>query len=159
MTFIKNIKQKPFFDLILVILIIVFDQITKYLLMKDVGLNNTKAFLPGIVEFTLVTNTGGAFSLFKEFPWFFKLIGIINILIFSYLTFCPTVKFKNLMKTGFACILGGTMGNLIDRFFRGGVIDFINLQFMNFAIFNVADISIDIGVGLLFIGWFLRDKK
>ena len=127
-------------------------------MLSDIGLNNTKGFIPGVINFNVVQNTGGAFSIFKQYPSCFKIIGVINIFIFSYLAFCPTVAFNTLMKTGCACVLGGSVGNLIDRFLQGGVVDFLDLQLFNFAVFNLADVFIDIGVGLVLIGWYISRK-
>ena len=111
------------------------------------------------MQFTIVQNTGGEFTILRQYPVFFQLLGVVNVLIFSYLTFCPVVTLNGMIKTGCACILGGTLGNLIDRFVHSGVIDFFDLQFFNFAVFNLADVSIDIGVVLILIGWFVSRKR
>ncbi len=145
--------------ILIVCAIILFDQFTKILLVSNIGLNNKINFIPGILQFTVVKNTGGAFSIFKQYPGFFKIVGLTNILIFLYLTFCPTVRVNNIIRSGFACVLGGTAGNLIDRFLKSGVIDFLDLQFINFAVFNMADVFIDIGVALILIGWFMSERK
>lgn len=154
MDFSDNLRKDFIRNLIVLTFIVLVDQLSKRVLFNDIGLNNTKEFLPGLINFTVVLNTGGAFSVFKEYPVYFKAIGIINLLIFSYLAFCPTVYFNKITKTGCLFILGGTIGNLTDRFITGGVIDFLDLQFINFAIFNLADVFIDIGVILILIGWF-----
>ena len=153
-----NCKTKLLILFFLVICLILIDQFTKKFLLFDIGLNNSKPFIPGIVQFTLVQNTGGAFSTLKQYPIVFQIFGIVNALLFSYLTFCPTVQFNNLTKTGCAFVLGGTLGNLIDRLIHGGVIDFFDLQFINFAVFNMADIFIDLGVLLIIVGWLCRKK-
>lgn len=144
-------------------LVVLLDQVTKRFLYADLGIGNSKAFIPGIVQFTIATNTGGAFSLLREYPIFFVAIAIINMFVFSYFAFCPTVKYRNSIKMGCSFVLGGILGNLIDRISFGAVIDFIDLQFINFAIFNIADIAINIGVVLIIVGWFLeeqcKDKK
>ena len=109
-----------------------------------------------MINFTVVQNTGGAFSIFSEYPIYFKIIGTVNVLIFSYLAFCPTVALNILTKLGCVSILGGTVGNLIDRFLAGAVTDFLDLQIISFAIFNLADVFIDIGVVLILIGWLYK---
>ena len=138
--------------------IVIFDQLTKKYLLFDIGLNNSKPFIPGFMQFTVVQNTGGAFSILRQYPIIFQLLGVINVFIFSYLIFCPVVSLSNLVKTGCACILGGTAGNLIDRFIHNGVIDFFDLQLFNFAVFNLADVFIDIGVVLILIDWITSRK-
>lgn len=140
-------------------MVVALDQITKYFVLKEIGLGNAKPFIPGLFYFTVVKNTGGAFSILNEYPICFKIIGLINMFIFSYLAFCPTVSFGNLIRLGSACILGGTLGNLIDRFLRDGVVDFLDLELFKFAIFNLADVFIDIGVILILFGWYLSKKK
>ena len=154
-----DFKKKLLTYFIVFISIFFLDQFTKICMLHNIGLNNSSEFLSKILKLTVVQNTGGAFSIFKQYPIYFKIIGLANILIFSYLTFCPTVSFNNIIKIGCACVLGGTAGNLIDRFFRGGVIDFLDLQFVHFAVFNFADVFINIGVGLILIGWFLTKNK
>lgn len=144
-----------FFILFLVVLI---DQVSKRHLLSSIGLGNNREFLPGIMNFTMAQNTGGAFSILKEYPSFFVVIGVVNILIFSYVSFCPNVKANNIIKTGCAFILSGTVGNLVDRVVNGAVIDFFNLEFIDFAIFNVADVAINIGVIMILLG-LIRDKE
>ncbi len=155
----NNFKKQVVFYLSLIALIVFMDQYTKNLLLSEIGLNNSKEFISDIMKFTVVKNTGGAFSIFKQYPDFFKIIGILNTIIFSYLTFSMKIKFNKLIKSGFACIVGGTIGNLIDRFIKGGVVDFFDLEVINFAIFNLADVFIDIGVGLVIIGWFIISRR
>ena len=155
----NNLKKQLTIYFLIVCVIVLLDQITKIMLLSNVGLNNKINFIPGFLQFSVVKNTGGAFSILKQYPAFFKLVGVVNILIFLYLTFCPTIKVNNIIRSGFACVLGGTIGNLIDRFFKAGVIDFLDLQFINFAVFNIADAFIDIGVVLILIGWFITSKR
>lgn len=138
--------------------LIFLDQLTKRFVIAEIGLNNSKQFLPGILNLTVVQNTGGAFSIFKEYPIFFKAIGIVNVFIFSYLIFCPTIKFNEITRLGCAFVLSGTTGNLIDRFTTTGVIDFLDLDFVDFAVFNLADVFIDTGVVLILLGWLLNKK-
>ena len=152
----EDYKKKLVLNFLIFFSIFIFDQLTKRILLFDIGLNNSKPFIPGLVQFTVVQNTGGAFSILRQYPIFFQLLGVINVLIFSYLAFCPVVALSDLIKTGCACVLGGTVGNLIDRFVHNGVIDFFDLQIFNFAVFNLADVFIDIGVVLIIIGWLFR---
>ena len=152
----KNYRLNVFQNLVIIGLVIFFDQGTKLFVLNHVGLGHSVPFLPGIAKLTVVQNTGGAFSILKNYPIFFKLIGLINLFVFSYILFCPTVKLNDLIKTGGALIFGGTIGNLIDRFFRSGVVDFIDLQLFDFAVFNLADVCVDIGVALILIGVFSK---
>ena len=157
MCFTKGYKTKITYAFILG-LIVFLDQLTKMSLLSKIGLGNTESFLPGIVQFTLVQNTGGAFSVLTEYPIVFKVIGVINIFVFSFFTFYPAKFLNNAIRFGSVFVLGGTIGNLIDRFLHNGVIDFIDLQLFDFAIFNVADIAINIGVAFVLYGFFCKSK-
>lgn len=154
-----NLKKSLLINLFIFFLVVLFDQVTKRLLYTDLSIGHSKDFLPGIVQFTIATNTGGAFSILRDYPIFFIIVAIINLFVFSYFAFCPTVKYGSSIKMGCSFILGGILGNLIDRLSFGAVIDFIDLQFIDFAIFNVADIAINIGVVLISIGWILEEKR
>ena len=158
MSYSENFKKNLLVSFVSFLLIVFFDQLTKRFMLDEIGLNNSKPFIAGIIQFTVVQNTGGAFSIFKQYPIYFQIIGVINALIFSYLAFCPTRVFNYLIKLGCTCILAGTVGNLIDRFLVGGVIDFLDLQIFKFAVFNLADVFIDIGVVLILVGWFIAGK-
>ena len=159
MHYSEDFKKKATIYFIVFMIIVFIDQVSKRIVLNSIGLNNSREFLPGILDLTVVQNTGGAFSILKQYQFIFKIIGVANILLFSYLAFCPTVVLNFSTKLGCACILGGTTGNIIDRFFVGGVIDFLDIQLFNFAVFNIADVFIDIGVVLIIFGWFLSNKK
>lgn len=152
-------KNKYWFYIFLTFIVFALDQISKKYVLSHVGIGNVSSFIPGIVRFTVVENAGGAFSILKNYPIVFKIIGVINVLIFSYLAWCPTVVHNKIMKAGCALVLGGTLGNLTDRFLSGAVVDFFDLEFINFAIFNLSDIFIDIGVIMILVGWYLSSKK
>lgn len=152
-------KNKYWFYVVLTFIVFAFDQISKQYILYKVGIGNVSPFLPGILRFTVIENTGGAFSILKDYPVFFKAIGVINVLVFSYLAWCPVVILNRFMQTGCALILGGTLGNLTDRFLHNAVVDFFDLEFIRFAVFNVADVFIDIGVILILVGWYLSNKK
>lgn len=159
MHYSKNFKRTLIVSILIFLFIFALDQLTKSVVLKEIGLYNVRSFIPGLFHFTVVKNTGGAFSILNEYSICFKIIGLINMFIFSYLAFCPTVALNSLIRIGSACILGGTLGNLIDRFFRNGVVDFIDFEPFKFAVFNLADIFIDIGVILILIGWYCRGKS
>jgi signal peptidase II len=146
-------------NLFIFFFVVLIDQVSKRYLLSSIDLGDSKEFLPGVMSLTMAQNTGGAFSVFKEYPMLFMIIGIVNLLIFSYVCFCPNVKLSNSMKTGCAFILGGTLGNLIDRVTNGAVIDFFNLEFVDFAIFNFADVAINVGVVIILAGLFPVRKK
>ena len=142
---INKINTKLYF-LILSIFIILIDQYTKYLIFYNHKILINKDFLLFRLDF--VKNYGAAFNLFTGNRIFLSIISIIfSILIIYYILRNNNLKSLDLYTYSF--ILGGTIGNGIDRIFKGFVVDFINLNIINFPVFNVADISINIGFILL----------
>ena len=142
---IKNIQTKLYF-FSLSIFIVLIDQFTKYLIFYNHKIFLNKDFLFFKLDF--VKNYGAAFNLFSGSRVFLSLISIFFSILLIYLIFR-----KNTLNTfelySYSFILGGTIGNGIDRIFRGFVVDFINLNFINFPVFNIADISINIGFIIL----------
>ena len=136
-----KIKTKLYF-LSLSIFIILIDQYTKYLMFYNYKTFINKDFLLFRLDF--VKNYGAAFSILSGSRTLLSLISIIFAILIIYLI----VMKKNLKLIdlySYSFILGGTIGNGIDRIFKGFVIDFINLNIINFPVFNIADISINIG--------------
>ena len=138
---INKIQTKLYF-LTLSTFIILIDQFTKYLMSYNNKLFINKDLL--LFKLDFVKNYGAAFSLFSGSRIFLSFISIIFSLLLIYLILRKnTLNLFNLYSYSF--ILGGTFGNGMDRILKGFVIDFINLNFINFPVFNIADISINIG--------------
>ena len=138
---ITKIQIKLYF-LSLSIFIILIDQFTKYLMFYNFKKFINKDYLLFRLDF--VKNYGAAFNLFNGNRIFLSLISIIFSILLIYLILRKnTLNQFDLLAYSF--ILGGTIGNGIDRTLRGFVIDFINLNIINFPVFNIADISINIG--------------
>ena len=142
-----NKIQKKLYFLSLSILIILIDQFTKYFIFSYTKLFINKDFILFRLEF--VKNYGAAFNIFSGNRIFLSFISIIFSIVLIYLIFRKKSSFLTEYYS-YSFILGGTFGNGIDRIFKGYVIDFINLNFINFPVFNIADISINIGFILLF---------
>ena len=139
---ITKIQTKLYF-LSLSIFIIFMDQFTKYLVFYNYNKFLNKDFLLFSLDF--VKNYGAAFNIFSGSRIFLSLISILFSIILIYLIFRKnTLNSFDLYSYSF--ILGGTFGNGIDRIYKGFVVDFINLNIINFPVFNIADISINIGV-------------
>ena len=120
----------------------------------------TVPFLPPILKLTIDTNTGAAFSLGNhQGPMVAGLATVIfiGIAIWFYKRMRSGFE-SNLERFGLATILGGALGNLFDRYSYGKVTDFLDFMFINFPIFNVADVLIDVGVGLIILA-NLRGSK
>ena len=149
-----RIQTKLYF-LSLSIFIVLFDQFTKYLMFfnKELFINND--FL--LFKLDFVKNYGAAFNIFSGSRVFLSLISIIFSILLIYLIFRKnTLNSFDLYSYSF--ILGGTIGNGIDRIYRGFVVDFINLNIINFPVFNIADISINIGFIILLYKIFKNNR-
>ena len=151
---INKIQTKLYF-LSLSIFILVIDQFTKYLIFYNYKIFINKDFLLFRLDF--IKNYGAAFNIFSGNRLFLSLISIIFSLLLIYL-----ILRKNTLNAfdlySYSFILGGTIGNGIDRINKGFVIDFINLNFINFPVFNIADLSINIGFIFLLINIF-KNKR
>ena len=138
---ITRIQSKLYF-LSLSIFIILIDQFTKYLMFYNYKTVINKDFLLFRLDF--VKNYGAAFNIFSGNRIFLSSISIIFSVLLTYLILRKnTLNLFDLISYSF--ILGGTIGNGIDRILKGFVVDFINIKFINFPVFNIADISINIG--------------
>ena len=126
------------------------DQLTKYWVVQTFKLGQTLPLLRGIFHFTYVTNTGAAFSLLSgKVEWLRWLsLGVTLVLIIIALS-GPLLSFWD--QLGYGLILGGAMGNGIDRFALGYVVDFLDFRLINFAVLNLADSFISIGIVCLLI--------
>ena len=151
---INKIKTKLYF-FSLSILIVLIDQFTKYLIFYKNKLFINKDFL--LFKLDFVKNYGAAFNIFSGSRIFLSLISIIFSILLIYLILRKnTLSLIDLYSYSF--ILGGTIGNGIDRILKGYVIDFINLNIINFPVFNIADISINIGFIFLLYSIFKHKR-
>jgi len=144
----------PFF----VVLAVVFlDQLTKYLACERLLLNESLAVVPNFLYLTLVHNQGAAFGILKGKTSLFIFTSAVTI-IFIYFLLTNNQKNHSLgVKMGFALILAGAVGNLIDRISLGYVIDF--LDFRIWPVFNLADTAITCGIILLGWRWLWNDRQ
>jgi signal peptidase II len=134
---------------IIVFIILSLDQLTKFLVSKNLELNNSIPIIKGVFSLTLVHNRGAAFGIFKNQFYLFIFSSIVAvILIYSIL---KKNKRNNFYSFSLSLILGGALGNLIDRAFLGYVVDF--LDFRIWPVFNIADSAITIGA--LSLGWLI----
>ena len=150
------------------VLTVVLDQLTKKIAEAELLLHKPIAILPSF-NFTLMYNKGAAFSFLSEAGgwqriFFVALSTIISIFLFFWLKqICSDEKQKNnqLLQIAIALILGGAIGNLIDRAMTGAVVDFIQLYYSTyyFPAFNIADSAITVGACLLILDMLLESKR
>ncbi|MFS9239133.1 signal peptidase II [Streptococcus australis] len=140
-----------------ILLLIFLDQAVKGYVVKEIPLGGMRRFIPKVVSLTYLKNSGAAFSMLENQQWFFTIITLIAMgAAFVYLY--RHIKGSIWLLLGLTLIISGGIGNFIDRLRQGFVVDMFHLDFMNFAIFNVADIYLTIGVGLLLI-YLLREES
>lgn len=137
-------------------IVVIVDQATKVWALRALD-DGPIVLIDGVLNFRLFFNTGASFSVFARGG---AVIGIVVIGVVVMIFFALREAGHRLDAVALGLVLGGAVGNLLDRLFRGAgfldgaVVDFINVPF--FATFNMADIAINVGVGLLLVGAFLR---
>jgi signal peptidase II len=131
--------------------IVIADQITKLLIRNDLALHESRSIIPGFLDFTHVRNTGAAFGILNSADFTFKPL-LMMLVALGALVAIGTYAVKlgaheRLARTGLALILGGAIGNLLDRIAHGYVLDFVDVYYrdVHFWAFNVADAAITIG--------------
>lgn len=144
--------------IIISIILFIIDQISKILIIKYIDINNSIELIKNFFYLTYTHNEGAAFSILTGQRIFLILIAItILVILFNYIR---KNKIKNKVETlAFSLIIGGSLGNLIDRIVRGFVVDFLDFKILgyNYPIFNLADTFIVVGVFLLFIFVFRKE--
>ena len=136
--------------LVLISFFCILDQISKiYINLNFNRLLNKDIF---ILTIEYVRNYGAAFNLFSGSRLFLSFISVISTFILFYFIFIRENKLIN--KYGLSFILAGTIGNGIDRILNGYVIDFIKIKYIDFPVFNIADIAINIGVLILILNYY-----
>jgi signal peptidase II len=146
---IINIKSYRFYFFLISILIILSDKLTKYI----INLNHTSLINNDLIFFSIdyVKNYGAAFNILSGSRIFLSTVStIITLYLIYFILFKKNISNLNLLS--YSLILAGTVGNGIDRIIKGYVIDFINLNIIDFPVFNIADISINIGLILIIYG-------
>ena len=145
------IKQNRLYFIFLSLLICFLDQFSKYLII----INYNSILKKNLLFFTIdyVKNFGAAFNIFSGSRILLSTISIFISFILIYFILKNNMN-KSIDLFSYSFILGGTLGNGIDRIFKGYVVDFINLNFINFPIFNIADTAINIGFLLILFNIF-----
>ena len=144
--------------LILSILFVIADQVVKMWIVNNFSLHDGMELIKGIVSILYVRNTGAAWGMFEGKMIFFYLITAVAVGTLLYLMFKEKGKSK-LLLTAYALILAGAVGNFIDRIRLGYVVDMFKFEFIDFPIFNVADICLTIGVIFLFYYVIFKEQS
>lgn len=136
--------------LIMIVMIIIFDRVTKYFAVKNLYGGDIVNFIPGVVRFRYAENTGMAFSMLSGARWIFILVTVVVCV--GVLYYMLSNRCKSLwLYWSLGVVVSGGIGNLVDRIMQGYVVDFIEPTFVDFAVFNIADCAVTCGAVSLVI--------
>ena len=144
------------FNLLVVVALVGIDQAIKLWAVNVLQPVGIMPLIPHVVELRFVLNQGMAFSLLSGKQLFLIVATSAALILVAYWLFFRS-RGKYLQQAAMLLVLGGGLGNLIDRVLNGEVVDYINLLFMRFAVFNFADICVCVGVGLWVLDIFLEE--
>jgi signal peptidase II len=138
------------FYYLLAFFVFILDQLTKWLIVKYMTIGQSIPLIEGVFHLTSHRNRGAAFGILQNQRWFFIVITLLIVFgIIYYLRKLGTTK--PIISWALALILGGAVGNFLDRLLNGEVVDFLDFTLINYPIFNVADSAIVIGVCLFIL--------
>ena len=140
---------------LIALLVYVLDQGMKWIVKTHMTLGSEIPIWHNIVVLDYIRNPGAAFSILPNQRWLLVLIAVIVISAVIY--FQRKFRFTGIARVGLGFLLGGALGNLTDRVLTGTVVDYVYIKAINFPVFNLADVSIDVGVALLLLYSFRRD--
>ncbi len=145
-------------------LIVVLDQLMKAWTVRHIPLGGSEPLIPGVIGLTYVQNTGSAFGMFGQLTWLLGLLSGVTVVGIVYILIKRVWITHELGRWALFLLVGGALGNLIDRVIQGYVVDMFSFEFVDFAIFNVADSFVTIGevlliLYLLFFEMGLKKKK
>jgi len=146
----------------LAVFVIILDQWTKWLIVKNMEFGERISVWDPWFGILSHRNRGAAWGMLEGQMWLFSIvtIGVICAILYFY---HKEAKGKPIFQVGLMFLLGGAVGNFIDRIFRGEVVDFVNVLIpvinYDFPIFNIADAALTFAVVILMIGLIVEDKK
>lgn len=151
-----TLKQHKLIAVIIAVLSLIFDQISKVLAYNFVPhAPDSQVIIPYLLDFRYLENKGAAFGMFADNRWVFLIATTVFLAIAIYAFFRLKIN-RPLVNYALMLIISGGIGNMIDRVARGFVIDFINFSFVDFFVFNIADCCVVIGCAL-FVLYLLID--
>lgn len=144
---------------VIALFVIVMDQLTKWMIVKKMEYGESIEVINNLLYITSHRNRGAAWGILEGKMWFFYLITVAVVIALVYYI-QKMAKQSVLIGVSLALMLGGAIGNFIDRVFRQEVVDFVHTYIFaySFPVFNVADASLTMGVGLLIIYMLLEEK-
>ncbi len=155
-----SLGEKNVFYYLIALLVIALDQLTKWMIVKKMEYGESIEIIENLLYITSHRNRGAAWGILQGQMWFFYIITIAVIIGLVYYI-QKMAKESILLGVALGLMLGGAIGNFIDRVARQEVVDFVHTYIFSysFPVFNVADAALSIGVGLLVIHMFLEEKN
>lgn len=146
--------------IIIAIIVWLIDIITKISAVKFLMPISSVEVIKNILSFTYVENRGIAFGMFAGRRVFFILVSVIILAVVVFVVVkTPRQSRSAFLKLGGALVISGAVGNLTDRIIKGFVVDFIEVRFIDFPVFNIADIAVCVGAAMLIIHFLFFDGK
>lgn len=143
---------------VIALIVFIIDQITKWFVVKEMEIGESIPLIEGVFHLTSHRNRGAAFGILQDQRWFFIVITVLVVGgIIYYLR--KVGRDKPLVSYALALILGGALGNFLDRLLTGEVVDFLDFTLIHYPIFNIADSAIVVGVALMILDTLLEMKK
>jgi signal peptidase II len=152
----ENMRKR---EVLLILAVVALDQITKYAIEAQLSLGQSIEIIKGFFSLTYARNTGAAWSILTGQMTFFYIVSAIALVVMTYFLL-KTDKKENLQRIALALLIAGTLGNFIDRLMFQYVRDFLDFIIIgyDFPIFNVADISLNVAIGLLILEAILEGR-
>ena len=138
--------------------LIVLDQLVKAYVVQNIALGEVKSWIPNLVSLTYLQNRGAAFSMLQDQQWFFAVITLV-VMAGAIWYLHKHIEDSLWIVFGLVLIIAGGLGNFIDRIGQGFVVDMFHLDFVNFAIFNVADSYLTVGVVVLLLAMLKEEMN
>ncbi len=151
--------------LLLAAILVLLDQATKWLVVRNLALGEAIPVIPGFFDLVHVLNRGASFGMLNRGDitwqrWFFIAMTLVAIAVIVYMVRMSKPE-ERLLRLALGGILGGAVGNLIDRVRQGMVVDFLDFSIgtYHWPAFNVADSAISVGAVLLIVSFYLRGER
>lgn len=146
------------FSLIVAVLAVALDQVSKYLAVTHLAKIETFPVIENVLHFTYVENRGAAFGMLSNHRWVFMIASVVGII--ALILWLILSKTKNRwMQCAIALVIGGGIGNMIDRVRLEYVIDFIDCRFIDFYVFNVADSCVCVGCAMVVLAVIIDEVR
>lgn len=151
-------------SVVVALAVIIVDFVTKYIVKTSMEPGESFSVIPEVINFTYVLNKGAAWGMLADKRWIFLVFSFVAIVLICVLL-CMYKNAPKLVRIALSLVLGGGIGNMIDRtfygktLFDGAVVDFIEAVFIDFPVFNVADSAVCIGAALLIVYMIFFESK